>query len=389
MDDYIPAPDPRSLLPSLLACLPAGFASPRPPPVLLPLLSPILRQRVQLFSSVSPSSADSWIRLLCWNASRGEQIERIIGGASFEPHPVSGEIEIPDDIKTRYKRVDVETLRAQFPLPDYNLAPIYVWCPGDQEGGGPGWRVAEVLPLDSLQDEGHTWFGSIGEANASLQDRVLDEALKGTWDALRPYNDNNEGEGEGDGDGDGDEDDDYWAQYDDNLGRTPVRIQTPSRDNSRIKQLRDTSDDSYYNRYDEVQPAMDNDDPSVDRNEVGDSSLNGDAVASVLRQQIERIAHQNGRSRTPPAVSDFAVSLSHPRPESASSQGSDAILRLERTAENQSMAEMGVREYISSNFRNLYLLARSTGIPREEFGNLVRKELDRLEYTGFERTTTL
>ncbi|WEW58466.1 hypothetical protein PRK78_003934 [Emydomyces testavorans] len=379
MVEYIPAPEPRSLLPPLLACLPAGFASPRPPPALLPLLSPILRQRVQLLSSISSSSSDSWIRLLCWNPSRGEQIERIVGEASFEPHPVSGEIEIPDDVVPRYKRVDPETLRAHFPLTDYNLVVVYVWCPEDEEGGGPGWRVTEILHADSLQDETHTWTLSIGEANELRQKTILREALKHAEDEAQLINEQSD-------DG-GDEDDDhYWAQYDDNLGRTPMRKDSPALNNPRLdaaKQHQEASDASYYSRYNEVQPAMDNDDPSVHRNEIGHSSPSGDAVGNILRQQIEQIINQNGFPRPPPAIDISALGLSHPRPQSASSRGSDAVLRLEQTAENQSTSELGVRDHISSNIRSLYRLARCTGVSGEEFRNLVQRELDRLS-CGFE-----
>lgn len=375
---YIPAPEPQVLLPPLLACLPAGFASPRPPPALLPLLSPVLRQRVQLLSSVSASPTDSWIRLLCWNAGRGEQIERIVGEASFEPHPVSGEIEIPDDTRTRYKRIDTETLRACFPLPDYNLAVTYVWCPGDQEGGGPGWRVAEVLPLDTYEDEAHTWLPSIGEADELRQEIMLHEALQDAEDEakrlgahreLQQADDSNE-----------EDDNDYWAQYDDNLGSTPARRDSPQVNTRRtLEQPPEASDTSYYSRYNEVQPALDNDDPSVDRNDIGDSSLSGDAVTNMLRQHIGSVAQRSGS----PAQHDLdnsLIGLNHPRPESASSRGSDAILKLERTAETQSISERGVREHIASQIRSLHQLARCTGIPEDEFVDLVRKELEELEF---------
>ncbi|EEP76667.1 predicted protein [Uncinocarpus reesii 1704] len=362
MVEYIPAPDPRSLLPPLLACLPAGFASPRPPPPLIPLLSPILRQRIQLLSSVSPSSSDSWLRLLCWNPERGQELERIVGETTFEPHPVS----------------DVSILKrygACFLLAEYNLAVVYVWCPGDREGGDPGWRVTEVLPLRSPQgEEAHTWASSITEAN-EVREPILHEALA---DAEHEAGQSNGVDGPDDND-----DDDYWAQYDDNLGRTPVRNASPHLAHSRVdvnKQPQEASDASYYGRYDEVQPAMDHDDPSVDRSGIGSSSLDGEAVSRILRQQMEHIVRRDGRPRTPPPdVDACASSLNHPRPESASSRGSDAVLRLEQTAENQSLSEMGVRDYISSSIRNLHQLARTTGISGDEFGNLVRNELDLLE----------
>jgi len=143
--EYVPPPDPQTLLPPLLACLPAGLVSTRPPPALLPLLSPILRQRVNIFTAPSPSSTpESWLRLLCWGAEKADGVLTLVEGITFELHPVSGEIELPDEITVAYKRVDEETLRAQIQLPEYGLNVLYEWCVNDPDGG-TGWRVAELL----------------------------------------------------------------------------------------------------------------------------------------------------------------------------------------------------------------------------------------------------
>lgn len=178
MVELIQPPDPRVLLPPLLACLPVAFVSPRPPPALLPLLSPVLRQRVQFLTAVSVSPSDSWLRLLSWNAEKGEELQSLVDGTNFEPHPVSGEIELPGDTPVTYKRIDEETLHAKIELPDYCLKGVYLWCPDDHEGGGPGWRVAELLPREGPAEDEGTWSISIGEANVQSKERLMEDALQ-------------------------------------------------------------------------------------------------------------------------------------------------------------------------------------------------------------------
>ncbi|PGH09610.1 hypothetical protein AJ79_05666 [Helicocarpus griseus UAMH5409] len=380
MVDSIPSPDPQTLLPPLLACL-AAFASPSPPPALLPLLSPILRQRVQILSSVSQSPSDPWLRLLCWGALKAERLQNIINTASFEPHPVSGEIEIPDDdVPVSYKRLDPETLRSQLPLHEHNITVLYVWCPTDQEGGGPGWRVAEVLPGDSLKDEVETWSKSIAEANEYRQLKILREAVheaEGESTALKIAQPQLKGPEQEE-----DDDDDYWAQYDNTPGRTPLQQSPAPNLNQNGLGPQQNGSDSYFARYSEVQPALDNVDLSINPNEVGESTLNGDAIASIIQRQSEAVNADkpNGTPLFPDDhhPTESHIPLSHPRPSSASSCGSDAVSKLEQTAENQSMAEMGVKHHISSNIKSLFRLARTTGISKAEFESIVKKELDLL-----------
>ncbi|PGH35228.1 hypothetical protein GX50_01924 [[Emmonsia] crescens] len=397
MVEYVPPPDPRTLIPPLLACIAAAFASPKPPPALLPLLSPILRQRVQILSSISQSPSDSWLRLLCWDAGKAEQLQNIVDGATFEPHPVSGEIEIPDDVPITYKRVDLETLRSQLPIPEYNLTVLYVWCPVDPEGNGPGWRVAEVLPGDALQEEAGSWSESIGEADEYRQLKILQDALQEAEEdeshqaaaskiiqtrVVEPEKEEKE---------DDDDDDGYWAQYDSTLGRTPLKrspAPTQPQYNNGLG-LQQTASDSYFARYNEVQPALDNDDPSVNQGELGESTLNGDAIASILRQESEGNLTEpptgaalyddndddDGGDDSSPTSSHLP--LNHPRPSSASSSaGSETVSKLEKTAESQSLSEMGVKQHICSNIKSLFRLARTTGLSRAEFESIVRRELD-------------
>lgn len=48
----------------------------------------------------------------------------------------------------------------------------------------------------------------------------------------------------------------------------------------------------YFSCYAEVQPVLDNDDPSVNGNKMGESTLDSDAVAQLLQRHAENISEQ-------------------------------------------------------------------------------------------------
>jgi hypothetical protein len=362
MVEFIPPPDPLSLLPPFLACLPTAFASPRPPPALLPLLAPILRQRVQYMTANAPSSQDSWLPLLSWNPEKGQKLAGAIESASFEPHPVSGEIESPEVGEIKYKRLDEETLKAHLPLSDLNLSVIYLWCGPDEEGTGAGWRVTELLPSESSIEDTGNWANTVSEANEDARQSHFADALR---DA------ENEQE---------EDDDDYWAQYDSTPGgRTPAFKQSPAPQSMRANGQDSTSDTAYYEQYRRVQPAMDNDDPSERTEDMGESTLNGDMIANIIRRQTQ----SGDDARPPPYASsgfnhegDSDDQIINPRPSPPGSRGSDTVARLEETAESQSTAEIGVKQHISTNIKSLYRLAKSTGMDRTEFERIVQRELE-------------
>ncbi|CAI7652346.1 unnamed protein product [Penicillium glandicola] len=356
MVELINPPETRELLPPLLACLPLAFVSPRAPPALLPLLSPILRQRVGVLSSLSTSSTESWLQLLCWDAGKAERLQRVIDGATFEPHPVSGEIELPDDLPVTYKRIDDETLKAQVPLTEYSLTVVYLWCPTDEEGGGRGWRVAELLPQEGPAEDDDTWTSSIGEANLLAKDQLLADTLKAAEEEKAQENSM-----------ENDDDDDYWAQYDSTPGaKTPAHPTGSSKPGPS-----GLSEQSYFSQYGDVQPAMDNHDPSEEQPEVNGVNL-------------EDEPRTNGYSPDHIPSDKAAQDLNHPRPASASSGSSEAIAKLEHEAESQSTYEVGVKQHIGTSIKSLFRLAKATGMPRAEFQALVSMELELLNISDDE-----
>jgi len=364
MVEIIPAPDPHTLLPPLLACLPTSFASPRPPPALLPLLSPILRQRLQL--NTFGSSRDNWSALLCWDAAKGEILKDKIEEAVFEPHPASGEIEVGDTGQITYKRFDEETLRAQIPLTDWPFTALYLWCTGSDEGNS--WRLAELLPFDRDLQNDDSWSRSITEANESSKERLVNEALQEAEEATSSRSRRNLSLPQA-------EEDDYWAMYDKTPGRTPARK------TSIEPQHNGPSDDDYYARYSQVQPAIDEHDPDEEMEDVGGSSLDGSALQQLLSRHPE--PHTD---RSPPPyqgslddhLEEKGVEVNHPVPSSPSSKGSDTVARLEEHAERYGASEIGIRQHIGTSLKSMYRLARSAGMDREEFERIVQRELETL-----------
>lgn len=386
MVQFIPPPDYRSLLPPLLACLPTAFASPRPPPALLPLLSPILRQRVQLLAATASSPTDSWLPLLCWESSQAEKLASIVEGEAFELHPVSGEIDFGDVPEITYRRLDEETLHARLVIPDLQLIVLYLWCQGDQEGGGDGWRVSEVIPVHDQGSASNDWKRSISEAEEKARENILSDVLQENSDVGLSISQKSYGKEQkivDDDDADDDDDDDtYWAQYDNTPARTPGPKQPgPANGTANgVRQGRTPSDVEYFARYGQVQPEMDNDDPSEDRRALGESSLNGNIVMPSLGQaasNMDPTASHHDQALQSPNDREVGAEINQPAASSPST-ASFTISKLEDTAATQSYGEVAIRQHISTTMKSLFRLSRGAGIDRQEFDELVRTELETL-----------
>ncbi|KEF51814.1 uncharacterized protein A1O9_12151 [Exophiala aquamarina CBS 119918] len=370
MVELISPPDPHSLIPPLLACLPTSFASPRPPPALLPLLSPILRQRLHIHTS--GASTNNWSPLLTWDAAKGESLKDTIENATFEPHPASGEIEVGDTEPITYKRFDHETLKAQISLQEWPFTIIYLWCTGSDEGNA--WKVAEVLPLDPDLRQDSTWSSSISHANESANERLVTEALQDADRAALPPQRNLSVPPA--------DEDDYWAMYDKTPGRTPARIASVE------PKLAGTSEDDYYARYGSVQPAMDSHDPDEMIEDAGQSTLQGHVLENYLSRDSEV-----QRERSPPPYhgilglglnagggdgDEKGLEVTQPVPSSPSTKSSEAVARLEEHAERYGLSDIGIRQHIGSSLKSMYRLAKSAGMDREEFESIVQRELETL-----------
>lgn len=376
-----PPPNSRDLLPPILACLPTSFAAPRPPPALLPLLSPLLRQRVNYLSGDS-AGGDGWLPLLSWDSQRAKKLPSVVERMDLEPHPVSGELELEETNPAKYRRLDQETLQARIEVEQFGLLPIFIWCEKDERGGEEsGWKLFELRTLDDLED-GTQWFDSPTEAN---------EAGGSTSMAVPPVH-----EAEEKAEEEEDANDDYWASYDKtSAAHTPAPAQ-PS-----AQQTQGTSDTDYYARYgQEVQPAMDPHDPDEDMGDQAGSSLRGD---SLLRPHESQVPSSNGIADQADYLSslqphagwkephDSAVhtgrersldgehDISMPRPISPAGSHSSIDKLEERAAEMSSTgdtAQLAIKQHISTDVKSLFRLAKASGMSRHEFTRIVKTELD-------------
>ena len=388
MVQYIPPPDYKGLLPPLLACLPTSFVSPRPPPALLPLLTPILRQRVQLLATNASSPTDSWLPLLCWKSGPAQKLVDVVSESdAFELHPVSGEIDFGEVEIIQYRRLDEETLQAKVVVTDIGLIVVYLWCVGDPEGGGDGWHAAEVRPLEGDENvASETWWPTMGQADERFENRMMDEALRhGEENTVtqRPA-DNVPTIAEEQSD----DDDDYWAQYDQTPGgRTPA-VKSPGHSTAPNIHARTISEADHYARYAQVQPEMDNDDPSGKREAFGESTLNGDVLSpSMSQMRPPEWAPIQGPMVLPggnaDANGDESADLDPSNPTVTSPRPrSRTITQLEQSAESQSVAEIAVKQHISTSIKSLFRLSRNSGIERSDFDRMVRTELETLSMIG-------
>ena len=298
---------------------------------------------------------------------------------AFELHPVSGEIDFGDLEAIRYRRLDEETLQARVVITDLGIIVVYQWCDGDQEGGGNGWRASEVRPADGEADGSlKTWSPSVTEADEKAKESMMDDAMRQGEDqsisqasADRiPIIDNGQNN---------DDDDDYWAQYDKTPGRTPA-AETPAPLANLNGHRRSTSEADYYAQYAQVQPEMDNDDPSEGPQQFGESTLNGNLMASSIQQANqsndshirESLALPNGAG-----VEDANGGTAQPDASSPRTRSS-TISKLEQSAESQSITQSAITHHVSTSIKSLYRLCRSSGIERPEFDRMIHNEMDTL-----------
>lgn len=391
-DLKISPPNIQGTIGPLIPSLRAAAASLKPSESVLPLLTPILRQRVQLLSF--SSSNDPWIRLLCYDISKVPRLTEIAVGEQLEPHPVSGEVEIDwdYDTETRYRRWDEETLQALVVLKELGLAFRLLYCTG--EGEGNSWKVAEVTVADTSSP--FSSFGgvsSIAEAEQQFKEsrQPKAESAPTTNGFLRVQS------VQATDQQDEDDDDDYWARYDATPGaKTPATKRSPAPQTTQAQPWSASNEDDYFDRYNDVQPAMDNHDPDEEANVVdfsqplgmapraADSAQKGhDAISDVEVEENDIqgswMLTEPPRSSSPHSRTGDEPKLLHPYPRPASSTGSNAsVEKLEAAAARQEQNDFGVKQHVSRSIKSLFLLSRASGIDREEFERIVQTELDML-----------
>lgn len=366
----------------MLACLATAGASRQPPPALLPLLSPILRQRVQLLAS------DNWLSLLCWDSEVASRLPEVVGKLHIEPHPASGEIEVEDPDHVLYRRSDAETLHAKLILEEYGIVPTYLWCTGGDQGDR--WELSDLRGIEDV-DDGTEWFKSMSEAaDAGFRRKQSNgntatnkSAISQRPEVQQPLPNEEEDDGS------------YWAAYDrtPEPGRTPHKQSPAPPTNPRVQIGPTQSELDYFARYaSEVQPAMDPHDPDEEAAGPSESTLHGNSFG--FSQEPSGLSnHSSDAARvTEPTYgsrhdsphdkpenfespeSNQHSNLNHPRPSSSASTNS--VERLEQEAANSSQAELAIKQHISTDIKSLFRLARASGIQREEFERIIKRELE-------------
>jgi hypothetical protein len=338
MDASVQSPDPYRLLPPLLACLPTSFASPRPPPALLPLVSPVLRQRLQFLSTPSTTTSDTWLRLLCWSKEKAAALQEIVADGAYEPHPSSGEIEVGAIKPNYYQRTDQDTLHARIELLEWRLTALYQWC--DEGEAGRGWKLAELLPSDDNSQKFPGWSESIAEADQVSRDRQILAASRQAEDADLVTRDP--------------ADEAYWAQYDSSSEQSPLQARFPATGGGGCTGERsEPSEADYYALYADVQPALDNKVPHTVPDDTNTSSVDGELLANTLTKYISRAGVVNSdptKSQTP-------------------------SLKTEERAATQPAFEAGIQQHVITTIENLYRLADDTGIKQEVVTRIIRAQL--------------
>ena len=295
---------------------------------------------------------------------------------------MSGEIDFGDVEEFKYRRLDEETLQVRVILTDLELVVIYQWYDGGQDGSGNGWHVLEVRPLDDgVDDTLKNWFLSVSEADEKAKENWMDDALREGGD--RPVSQGPSNGASSLNETQEDNDDDYWAQYDKTPGRTPA-AKSPAASAALSGRQRTASEAEYFDRYAQVQPDMDNDDPSEDRRGFGESTLTGDSVVSSIQQATtvksshnrDDIALPNGSG-----VEDAHGGINQPS-ASAPRSRSSTVSKLEDAASTQSIAESAIMHHVSTSIKSLYRLCRSSGIERADFDRMIRIEMDTLSMMG-------
>ena len=315
-------------------------------------------------------SDSTWLSLLCWESTEASELPNIVETVSFEPHPVSGEVEFGDIDRIQYRKLDEETLQSVLRLPDTGLEVLCVWCEDDQEGGEDGWRINELRPLrDASKDTSRPWYNTISEADEKFEadatrERPRQEAtVSQEWSSRRHVEEPT------------DNDDAYWAQYDQTQSQTPAQRLTPNPPSSYSSRRINQAEDDYYARYEDVQPAMDNDDPAADHGAIGYSSLPHDSSSNTAHYLP---GHMPDAANAETGLAEMAgksdENLIHTRPSSSSS--SAVVAQLESSAQSQSHAEVAIQQHISTTMKSLYRLTRGAGIELSEFQRIVRNELE-------------
>jgi hypothetical protein len=382
--------EPIVLVPLVIECLQHPVDSSTPPPALLPLLTPILQQRFNLLSHHS----GPWLHLLNWNRELADKLPMTVQRADLD-------LEYDGTDRVCYRRLDPETILARVEAKEYGLLLTYLWCMDSEQNATLGlWMLQELRCLED-EDEMSKWSESLQAAEVAYQsaNSSSNARTNGKSRTPMPYD-------AGSTHTDDEDDDSYWNSYDMTPGQS--RGRTPAKNSpaptflqggvpNRLPSRSAMNESEYFERYMDVQPALDPYDPEEDSTGQATQQNPGRHLVSLDTSAPRTSAIPNGASvedhddaEARDEDDDGSQSLRQPRPTSASSSSSHAqasphsVAKLEDLAAGHSHAEIGVKQHISTDLKSLYRLAKSAGIEREEFVRIINRELEILPLLDME-----
>ncbi|EWC44907.1 hypothetical protein DRE_00966 [Drechslerella stenobrocha 248] len=402
----IPPPVLADLLPAFLSHIPASFASPKPPPSLPPLLTPLTRSRLAHLSFNLPSSAESsWLSLLTWSSdpADGQGLHDHLASQDYyflhqEPSPATY-------ASKGFRRLDTETLQALVAIPEIELLVVYQFTTDDSLPAG-AWKAHDMRLADDedVLLRAGSWHTSIDAAEDSFRSapRFTSALAPAAVAGKQLYQDDHKN----DDSGDGDDDDDYWGRYDDEdtessagdhvnaTAPSASQQQSPVQVAASLLARRVLADDDidmtkaedeYYSRYANVEPVL-------DRGASSDTTTT--TTATAVPAAYKYISHADHRrdslSTAHTAATDVdATSETLSTPLTAFTQPSTQVSplaqmqlkpeiasELERAAEVHTQSEIAIRQHVSTSIKSLYRLWKAGGLEAEDFGQMLEREVE-------------
>ena len=404
MEDRIWPVDAIRKLSPLLACLATVTASKYAPAAVFPLLTPINKQRIQLLAS---DNDETWLQPFCARASdQCHHLLEIIGRGNFEPHPVSGEIEIESVEAPRYYREDLETMKAKVVVPDLDITVIYLWCtdvPSDASILPVDWRVMDILPgtrviqssewelsLDKAEENYRRLHVATGNEHITPDipgAPVSGNSLHTSTTKTTPDEDTlNDG---------------YWDQYDKVAGETPAEQPSPPASftyhgpgkplklNGCSHPTHDISNDAvdkpftddmaYFDRYANVQP-------SLSYHGAKDDSTNDNDPEPAC---VERSSFVTANTIHDPQQAPFEVRKpecngidsgidDYNKKNNELNTISGHATALKPSLSLSDVAPVGIEQYVSNGIRGMYQLWLGAGLDPNTFMTTVQAEVTTL-----------
>ena len=139
-------------------------------------------------------------------------------------------------------------------------------------------------------------------------------------------------------------------------------------------------EEAYFERYNDVQPALDKDDEPEDVNDspkyeapdVRQILYSGAAVASAVRDA--KLGPLTVVNRSPGEVDESDDEVTEPQ-TSLTTTDQTSVEGLGNAAVQQSNSQFAFRQHVGSNIRSLFNLSRTMGIERVEFEQLISTEV--------------